>query len=314
LECGLSAQKYFWSQSQQRVKEHMVLRVMVQAQLTMVVQDWEVDACKRTQHTCALKMWRQERKLARLVPLDRSPPINETFNLEMLLKIALWSQGVEIVKFWARLLSLSSSLLYEMLTSHQMEQDHSEKCLFLLLIPKQIHCFTGWKGIVVWDCHATCGQRETAIFISNIVCEHITWGCGEEKNCATGCVRKAWCLLKTWRAFSKDRREVQSKLRKCFRWALIVHLKNHTTYHLLLDHLLLDRSPNIGPLISRWELDKFKSCWNKSFRTSEILTLLYQQFLNLLIFQRMSGPRLVALSNIRWSGVISGNIFEEKEF
>jgi hypothetical protein len=27
-----------------------------------------------------------------------------------------------------------------------------------------------------------------------------------------------------------------------------------------LDHILLDRSPNIGPLISRWELDKFKNC------------------------------------------------------
>ncbi len=26
------------------------------------------------------------------------------------------------------------------------------------------------------------------------------------------------------------------------------------------DHLLLDRSPNIGPLISRWELDIFKNC------------------------------------------------------
>jgi hypothetical protein len=26
------------------------------------------------------------------------------------------------------------------------------------------------------------------------------------------------------------------------------------------DHLLLDRSPNIGPLISRWELDKFENC------------------------------------------------------
>jgi hypothetical protein len=25
-------------------------------------------------------------------------------------------------------------------------------------------------------------------------------------------------------------------------------------------HLLLDRSPNIGPLISRWELQKFKNC------------------------------------------------------
>jgi hypothetical protein len=68
------------------------------------------------------------------------------------------------------------------------------------------------------------------------------------------------------------------------------------------DSLLLDRSPNIGPLISRWELDKFKNCWNNSFRTSKILTLLYQQFSNLLIFQRdKSGLRLGALSNDWWS-------------
>ncbi len=70
-----------------------------------------------------------------------------------------------------------------------------------------------------------------------------------------------------------------------------------------LDHLFLDRSPNIGPLVSRWELDKFKNCWNKSFRPSKILTLLYQQLSNLLIFQRdMSGPWLRALSKHRWSG------------
>ncbi len=68
------------------------------------------------------------------------------------------------------------------------------------------------------------------------------------------------------------------------------------------NHLLLDRPPNIGPLISRWKLDEFKNCWNKSFRTSKILTLLYQMFSNFLIFQRnMSGPRLGALSNNRWS-------------
>jgi hypothetical protein len=72
------------------------------------------------------------------------------------------------------------------------------------------------------------------------------------------------------------------------------------------NHLLLDGSPNIGPLISRWELDKFKICWNKSFRTSKLLTLLYQQVLNLFISQRdMSGPRLGALPNNRWSGVSS---------
>ncbi len=57
------------------------------------------------------------------------------------------------------------------------------------------------------------------------------------------------------------------------------------------DHLLLDSAPNIGPLISHWELDKFRNCWNKSFRTSKILTHLYQQCLNLVISQRdMSGP------------------------
>ncbi len=72
------------------------------------------------------------------------------------------------------------------------------------------------------------------------------------------------------------------------------------------DHLLLDRSHNIAPLISRWELHKYKNCWNKSFRNSKILTLLCQQFSNLLISQQeMSGPRLGALSNNRWSGDIS---------
>jgi hypothetical protein len=50
-------------------------------------------------------------------------------------------------------------------------------------------------------------------------------------------------------------------------------------------------------------LDKFRNCWNKSFRTSKILTLSYQKFSNLLISQRdMSGPRFGALSNNRWSG------------
>jgi hypothetical protein len=26
------------------------------------------------------------------------------------------------------------------------------------------------------------------------------------------------------------------------------------------DHLLLDSAPNLGPLISRWEINKFKNC------------------------------------------------------
>ncbi len=40
------------------------------------------------------------------------------------------------------------------------------------------------------------------------------------------------------------------------------------------NHLLLDRSSNIGPLISRWELGQLKNCWNKRFRTSKMLTIL----------------------------------------
>ncbi len=69
------------------------------------------------------------------------------------------------------------------------------------------------------------------------------------------------------------------------------------------NHLLLDRSPNIGPLISRWELDKFKNCWNKSFGASKFPRLLYQQLSNFLTTKRdISGPRLGALSNNRWSG------------
>ncbi len=65
------------------------------------------------------------------------------------------------------------------------------------------------------------------------------------------------------------------------------------------DHLLLDMSPNIGPFISRWELDKFKIFW-QNFRSFGILTLMYQQFSNLLISQRdMSRPRSGALYNNR---------------
>ncbi len=51
------------------------------------------------------------------------------------------------------------------------------------------------------------------------------------------------------------------------------------------DHLLLDSAPNLGPLVSCWELDKFKmKCWNKTVRAFKFLTLMYQQFSNLFIF------------------------------
>jgi hypothetical protein len=66
------------------------------------------------------------------------------------------------------------------------------------------------------------------------------------------------------------------------------------------DHLLLDNAPNIGPLISRWEINKFENCRYKSVRMSEVLKLLFQQFSTLSSSQRyMSGPILGDLSNNR---------------
>ncbi len=99
---------------------------------------------------------------------------------------------------------------------------------------------------------------------------------------------------------------MRDRLRTLYELRFVIHMKKCVLFCSTPDHLLLDRSPNIGPLISRWELDKFKNCWNKSFRTSKILTLLYQQFPNLVISQRdLSGPRLGALPNNRWSGGIT---------
>jgi hypothetical protein len=36
------------------------------------------------------------------------------------------------------------------------------------------------------------------------------------------------------------------------------------------DHLLLDSAPNLEPLISRWEINKFENCWYKSVRILEV--------------------------------------------
>jgi hypothetical protein len=58
------------------------------------------------------------------------------------------------------------------------------------------------------------------------------------------------------------------------------------------DYLLLDSAPNIGPLISRWELDEFKNSWNNSFRTFKIQKLLYQQLSNLFISQRYEWSKI----------------------
>jgi hypothetical protein len=71
------------------------------------------------------------------------------------------------------------------------------------------------------------------------------------------------------------------------------------------DHLLLDGALNLGPLISRWEINNFENCCNKSVRILEVLKLLFQQFLNLSSPQRdMSSPILGDLSKNRWSVLI----------
>jgi hypothetical protein len=89
-------------------------------------------------------------------------------------------------------------------------------------------------------------------------------------------------------------------------WNIYAIITLRSSWQLPPAHLLLDSAPNLGPLISLWEINKFENCWYKSFRILEALKLLFQQFLNLSSSQRdMSGPILGALSNNRWSGVIS---------
>ncbi len=71
------------------------------------------------------------------------------------------------------------------------------------------------------------------------------------------------------------------------------------------NHLLLDCDPNLGPLISRWEIYKFESGWYKSARILEALKFFFffQEFLNLPSSkQDMSGPKLGDRSSNRWSG------------
>ncbi len=78
----------------------------------------------------------------------------------------------------------------------------------------------------------------------------------------------------------------------------------YTSYeYSALDHLLLDSAPNLGLLMSRWEINKFENCWYKSVMIIEVLKLLFQQFLNLSSSKRdMSGPLLSDLPSNRWSG------------
>ncbi len=67
-------------------------------------------------------------------------------------------------------------------------------------------------------------------------------------------------------------------------------------------HLFSDSAFNLGPLMSRWEINKCEYCWYKSVRIIDVLKLSFQQFLNLSSSQRdMSDPKLGALSNNMWS-------------
>ncbi len=76
--------------------------------------------------------------------------------------------------------------------------------------------------------------------------------------------------------------------------------------HIHPDHLLLVSAPNLGPIISRWEINEFENCWYKSVRILEVLKLLFQQYLNFSSSQRdMSGPILGVLSDNMWSGGIA---------
>jgi hypothetical protein len=51
-----------------------------------------------------------------------------------------------------------------------------------------------------------------------------------------------------------------------------------STYCIPPDHLSLDSAPNLGPLISRWEINKFKNCWYKTVRILEVLKLCFSNF------------------------------------
>jgi hypothetical protein len=66
------------------------------------------------------------------------------------------------------------------------------------------------------------------------------------------------------------------------------------------DYLLLDSAPNLGPLISHWEINKFVNDSYKSVGILEVLKLLFHQFLNLSSSQRdVSSPILGDLFNNR---------------
>jgi hypothetical protein len=124
-----------------------------------------------------------------------------------------------------------------------------------------------------------------------------------------GCYREDDCTLTCKSSFIHSSRMVSCFFvlaeQSFYQWvsAQPGALTGSDVFKVIPDHQLLDSAPNLGPLISRWEINKFKNCRYKSVRILEVLKLLFQQFLNLSRSQRdMSGPILGSLSNYRWSG------------
>ncbi len=67
-------------------------------------------------------------------------------------------------------------------------------------------------------------------------------------------------------------------------------------------HLLLDSAPNLGPLRSRWEINKFENCWHRSVRILEILKLFSSIFEFVKFPTRYEWSNVWRPSNNRWSG------------
>ncbi len=69
-----------------------------------------------------------------------------------------------------------------------------------------------------------------------------------------------------------------------FRWSGLfwinprVILWVYSSFSSTPDHLLLDNAPNFGPLISRWEINKFENCWYKSVKILEVPKLFFSNF------------------------------------
>jgi hypothetical protein len=99
---------------------------------------------------------------------------------------------------------------------------------------------------------------------------------------------------------TEQRNEKTKQSEKELRYTYLDFSNLELSSYPLPDHLFLDRAPNLGSLISRWEINNFENCWHKSVRILEVLKLLLQQFLNSSSSRRdTSGPILGDLSKIR---------------